>query len=54
MYDFTCGDNVIRWDSYNNEFVCNRFSINEWHKMVCDIDTEIEWQTFLSDYSDFV
>lgn len=54
MLNFPCGDDVIRWDSYNNEFVCNRFSIDEWHKMVCDIDTEIEWQTFLSDYSDFV
>lgn len=54
MLNFPCGDDVIRWDSYNNEFVCNRFSIDEWHKMVCDIDTEDEWQSFLSDFSEFV
>ena len=54
MLNFPCGDDVIRWDSYNNEFVCNRFSIDEWHKMVCDIDTEDEWQSFLSDFSELV
>lgn len=54
MLNFPCGDDLIRWDSYNNEYVCNRFSIDEWHKMVCDIDTETEWQYFVSEYSDFV
>lgn len=54
MLDATCKDDVIRWDHYNQEVICNRFSIEEWHKMVGDIDTETEWQHFVSEYSDFV
>lgn len=54
MFDYTCGDNIIRWDYYYKETICDKFSLEEWHKIVSDIDSEEDWQSFLSDYRDFV
>lgn len=54
MFDFTCGDNIVRWDHYNQEIICDRFPFEEWQKIVDEIDTDDEWQHFLSEYSDFV
>lgn len=54
MLNFACGDNIIKWDNYNQEITCNKFSFEEWHKIVTDIDTEEDWKSFLVNYSDLV
>lgn len=54
MFDFICGDNVVGWSHYNQEIICDRFSFEEWHKIVDDIDTDDKWRHFLSEFDDFV
>lgn len=54
MFDATCGDDIIRWDNYNQEIICARFAFKDWQKIVNDINTDEEWQDFLSEYDFFV
>ena len=39
---------LIKWVSYNrNEKICERYSLNDWHKAVHDIDSDEQWANFL-------
>ncbi len=51
--DAQCGDDKIRWDYYNGEEVCSKFTFREWHLIASDIDTDEEWKNFLSEYKNF-
>lgn len=48
-------DNIVEWRPYiAGQEICNRFPIDEWHKMVADIDSDEDWEQFLSEYPQFV
>lgn len=48
-------DDTIQWRPYCDEdIICNRFSIGEWHKMVTDLHSDDEWRLFVSEYDDIV
>ena len=48
-------DNVIAWQPISDkDLICEKFSKEDWHKMVADINSDRDWQQFLSDYSHFV
>ena len=49
-----CGNGKIRWDYYNGEDICSKFSCREWHLIASDIYTDEEWNSFLSEYNNFV
>ena len=45
-------DSIVRWESYTrSETICDRFSPDEWHCVVQDIDSDEEWAEFLSSSS---
>lgn len=46
---------MLEWRSFvANTKLCSRFSADEWHKMVTDIDSDKDWEQFLSEYPQFV
>lgn len=43
-------DNIIKWVPYaKDEKICGRYSLNDWHKAVHDIDSDEEWGNFLAE-----
>ena len=47
-------DAIIKWVPYTkDEKICVRYSLDQWHQAVHDIDSDEEWASFLSE-SDFV
>ena len=41
-------DSIIKWVPYSREeIICERYSLDDWHKAVHDIDSEKEWADFL-------
>ena len=46
-----CYNQLLRWDLYDGESLCNRFDIQEWNKMVSDIYSDAEWKKFLTEYN---
>lgn len=45
-------DNIIKWVPYNkDEKICERYSLDEWHCAVHDIDSDKEWAEFLLESS---
>lgn len=48
-------DSLIEWKPYcKGQVLCENFNIEEWHKIVTDVDSDRDWQQFLSDYSHIV
>ena len=45
-------DGIVKWIPYSNEEkICERFSLDEWHMAVHDINSDKEWEDFLKDSS---
>ena len=43
-------DSFVKWGSYNQEEkICERYSLEQWHRAVHDIDSDEEWFNFLSE-----
>lgn len=43
-------DGTIKWVPYcRGEIVCKRYSLDDWHKIVHDIDSDEEWADFLEE-----
>ena len=43
-------DNIVKWIPYSrDEIICGRYSLDEWHNAVHDIDSDEEWANFLED-----
>lgn len=43
-------DDYVKWVSYREEEkICERFSLDQWHCAVHDIDSDKEWAIFLSE-----
>ena len=41
-------DGIVKWVPYSREeIICGRYSLDDWHKAVHDIDSDIEWADFL-------
>lgn len=41
-------DGIIKWVPYSrNEIICGRYSLDDWHKAVHDIDSEEDWANLL-------
>ena len=48
-------DDFVRWEPYAKEdILCKRFSPDEWHMIVADIQSDEEWADFLIENPDFV
>ena len=51
---FSISNGTIKWVPYSREeVVCGRYSLDDWHKAVHDIDSDDQWADFL-EKSDFV
>ena len=51
---FSISNGAIKWVPYSREeVVCGRYSLDDWHKAVHDIDSDDQWANFL-EKSDFV
>jgi hypothetical protein len=45
-------DNIIKWVAYTkDEKICERYPLDVWHQAVHDIDSDEEWEGFLSESS---
>ena len=45
-------DGEIKWVPYSRgEIICGRYSLDDWHKAVHDIDSDEQWANFLEEYS---
>lgn len=43
-------DQTIKWVAYTkDEKICGRYSLDEWHRVVHDVDSDEEWANFLSE-----
>ena len=43
-------DNLIKWIPYRREEkICERYSLDDWHSAVHDIDSDEEWADFLEE-----
>lgn len=56
MRNLTITDDFIEWKSFfeSDLNVCNRFSLDTWHRIVEDFKSDDEWRTFLKEYADYV
>ena len=51
---FSISNGTIKWVPYSREeVVCGRYSLDDWHKAVHDINSDDQWANFL-EKSDFV
>lgn len=48
-------DSLIECSSYldNKISLCDKFSLNEWHTIIADFDSDLEWKDFLLEFSDY-
>ncbi len=45
-------DGIVEWHKYTGEErVCSRFTLEEWHLAVSDVDTDKEWEDILQNSS---
>lgn len=45
----TISDGIVEWVPYSRyEKICGRYSLDDWHQAVHDIDSDEEWAAFLS------
>lgn len=43
-------DESIKWVAYTkDEKICGRYSLDKWHQVVHDVDSDEEWANFLSE-----
>lgn len=43
-------DGMVKWVPYcRDEIICGRYSLDDWHKSVHDVDSDEEWANFLSE-----
>ena len=48
-------DNSVKWEVFQtSDFVCGRFSLEDWHLAVSDIDSDKEWAELLSENEDYI
>lgn len=48
-------DAIVKWVPYTkDEVVCGRYPLNVWHRAVHDIDSDEEFASFLTNFSDVV
>lgn len=46
---------MLEWRPFTaNVNICSKFSINEWHKIVTDIDSDADWNDLVSEYYPFI
>lgn len=46
-------DGIVKWVPYSREeIICGRYSLDDWHKAVHDIDSDKEWANFLEQHPD--
>ena len=55
MRNLTITDDFIEWKSFSESDlnVCNRFSLDTWHRIVEDFKSDEEWRTYLKEYADY-
>lgn len=50
MQEAIIADNIIKWIPYHREEkICERYSLDDWHSAVHDIDSDEEWANFLEE-----
>lgn len=48
-------DDIIEWKRWTKgDKICEKFPLDEWHKIVFDKNSDDEWEQYLSDYSGYV